>query len=474
MTILGRLHAKGLLDPAPRGQDRLLPPRPHARAEYADLRAQAEVAALVDDVRRRRAQPLRSPGRRARPRAPRRPSSGWPVAAEPRGRWLYRLQLALGAGRDRGVHRSCSRRPCSAVHVHPAAAHRLDVAGLAPDLPGGQRAPPIAAPASSPRSAPPSCAVAVARRGAPVPRAPAAAARAPGHRRAAGPPDRRSSSTSPRRSPSAPAGCARACTSRPAVLDRLVERRAAGRPRPRAAPRRAARPAPARASSRVLCQALFFLPVLRPLHDRYADVAEITADAAALEALRRRARVRSPRRCSRSARDRRAAWSGSRPSASTRSSAARRAWRLPRLLLVAALLTLVALVALAWRAERSASVQATLNLPIASSQPCVLVLGARCLVLAVPAGARRRRRDLRAAARRVASQRLIYYVCSITFVVDNSDPLPRMAPSDSDEFHRERLGPPGYGVRRRGLPAARAPRRRPRRPHRPGAASTPS
>ena len=38
------------------------------------------------------------------------------------------------------------------------------------------------------------------------------------------------------------------------------------------------------AVSRVLCQALFFLPVLRPLHDRSADVAELRADAAALEA----------------------------------------------------------------------------------------------------------------------------------------------------------------------------------------------
>ncbi len=38
------------------------------------------------------------------------------------------------------------------------------------------------------------------------------------------------------------------------------------------------------AVGRVLCTALFFLPILRPLHDRYADEAEITADAAALAA----------------------------------------------------------------------------------------------------------------------------------------------------------------------------------------------
>ena len=51
-----------------------------------------------------------------------------------------------------------------------------------------------------------------------------------------------------------------------------------------------------------------------------------------------------------------------------------RAWRLPRTLLIAALVTVAAVLALAWRASAGASVQATLNLPIASSQPCVLVL----------------------------------------------------------------------------------------------------
>jgi len=60
--------------------------------------------------------------------------------------------------------------------------------------------------------------------------------------------------------------------------------------------------------------------------------------------------------------------------------------------------TLAILVALVWRASGSASVQATLNLPIASSQPCVLVLAlvpvVACLVAAVaprpaPATARR-------------------------------------------------------------------------------------
>jgi len=47
MTILGRLHTKGLLDRRREGKTdhyRAV----HTRAEYADLRAQTEVAALVD------------------------------------------------------------------------------------------------------------------------------------------------------------------------------------------------------------------------------------------------------------------------------------------------------------------------------------------------------------------------------------------------------------------------------------------
>jgi predicted transcriptional regulator len=47
MTMLGRLHAKGLL--ARRREDKTDYYRPvHTREEYADLRAQVEVAAIID------------------------------------------------------------------------------------------------------------------------------------------------------------------------------------------------------------------------------------------------------------------------------------------------------------------------------------------------------------------------------------------------------------------------------------------
>jgi predicted transcriptional regulator len=47
MTILGRLHTKGLLDRRREGKTDYYRPV-YSRAEYEDLRAQAEVAALVD------------------------------------------------------------------------------------------------------------------------------------------------------------------------------------------------------------------------------------------------------------------------------------------------------------------------------------------------------------------------------------------------------------------------------------------
>jgi predicted transcriptional regulator len=47
MTILGRLHGKGLLARRREGKTDIYRPL-HTREEYADLRAQAEVAAVVD------------------------------------------------------------------------------------------------------------------------------------------------------------------------------------------------------------------------------------------------------------------------------------------------------------------------------------------------------------------------------------------------------------------------------------------
>jgi hypothetical protein len=140
------------------------------------------------------------------------------------------------------------------------------------------------------------------------------------------------------------------------------------------------------AVGRVLCQALFFLPVLRPLHERYGEVAELSADAAALAAVGGQP---APLAAAMLA-------FGSLPSGDVVGISPGRvdsllgcppAWRLPRAAVVAALMTLAAVIALVWRAGDTASANASLNLPIASSQPCLLVLALvpvlACLAAAV-------------------------------------------------------------------------------------------
>jgi len=127
------------------------------------------------------------------------------------------------------------------------------------------------------------------------------------------------------------------------------------------------------AVSRVLCQALFFLPVLRPLHDRYGDVAELTADAAALEANDGATAPLASAMLVFAATDS-GGVVGISPDRVDSLLGRSPSWRLPWMLLVAGLLTIAAVLALAWRASGSASVDATFNLPIVSSQPCLLVL----------------------------------------------------------------------------------------------------
>jgi hypothetical protein len=151
------------------------------------------------------------------------------------------------------------------------------------------------------------------------------------------------------------------------------------------------------AVSRVLCQALFFFPVLRPLHDRCGDVAELTADAAAVEAV---GGAIAPLASAMLAFG--ATQSGDvvgiSPDRVDSLLGQRRAWRLPWTLLIAALVTLAAVVALVWRASGTASADASLNFPIASSQPCLLVL-ALVPVLACLAGVLGRRGQLTARGR---------------------------------------------------------------------------
>jgi hypothetical protein len=127
------------------------------------------------------------------------------------------------------------------------------------------------------------------------------------------------------------------------------------------------------AAGHVLCEALFFLPALHRLHATYTDAAEVTADAAAAEAVNGGAATLASALLA----------VGGTSGPAVEGVSARRvdallgrpvSWRPPRLLVLAGIVTLALLVVLVWRTGAEATVQTTLNLPIASSQPCVLVL----------------------------------------------------------------------------------------------------
>jgi hypothetical protein len=139
------------------------------------------------------------------------------------------------------------------------------------------------------------------------------------------------------------------------------------------------------AVGRVLSQALFFLPVLRPLHDRYGEIAELDADAAAVAASGGVIAPLASAMLAFGAADN-SDGVGIAPERVDSLLGLPGAWRLPWALLIVGLVTLAATLALAWRASTSATAEATLNFPIASSQPCVLVL-ALVPVVASVAGA---------------------------------------------------------------------------------------
>jgi len=126
------------------------------------------------------------------------------------------------------------------------------------------------------------------------------------------------------------------------------------------------------ACGRILGRALFFVPVLKPLWDRYAELAELSADRAAVLA---------------SAGDQRPLASAllmfdaSTPSGAGGISSERvdsllgvpRRWRPPWWLTVASLGSLASLDLLIWRTSQVASVHATFNLPLLSSRPCAVM-----------------------------------------------------------------------------------------------------
>jgi hypothetical protein len=127
------------------------------------------------------------------------------------------------------------------------------------------------------------------------------------------------------------------------------------------------------ACARLLAQALFFLPALRRLGDRYADLAEERADQAAV---RGSAGEPAPLAAALLAFDAAApaGVAGISPARvdSLLGQAPRR--RFPSPVVALTLATLCSAVVLVWRASATASAHATLDLPVVSSKPCMLVL----------------------------------------------------------------------------------------------------
>ena len=143
------------------------------------------------------------------------------------------------------------------------------------------------------------------------------------------------------------------------------------------------------ACARVFGRALFFVPALAPLSDRYVELAELRADAAAVTAA---GGDRGPLASALLAFE-----SGSPPGSG--GLAAERVdallgepleRRLPRPLIAVSVVVLAAVIVLVWRASAVASAYATFNLPLVSAQPCMLVLALVAVVACVALAATRR------------------------------------------------------------------------------------
>lgn len=145
------------------------------------------------------------------------------------------------------------------------------------------------------------------------------------------------------------------------------------------------------ACARVLTQSLFFVPVLRPLGDRYSHVAELQADHAAVRAS---AGEKGPLASALLAFDANtdSEVAGISPERVDALLGQPATWQLPGRAMTASLGALGGLSALVWQASAVASLHASFNLPILSSAPCLAVLTLLPLVGCFGVFARRERR----------------------------------------------------------------------------------
>ncbi len=144
---------------------------------------------------------------------------------------------------------------------------------------------------------------------------------------------------------------------------------------------RAARDPLRLAAARVLCGSLFFLPALRPITESYAAAIELDADRAALRASGgRRAPLAAALLALSASEDR--AMVGIAPERVDHLVGELPAWKAPLALLTAAVITTCAVLIVDLGVAGGASVHTTLNLPLLSSKPCVVILAAVPLLFA--------------------------------------------------------------------------------------------
>src|SRR6201995_5339154 len=144
------------------------------------------------------------------------------------------------------------------------------------------------------------------------------------------------------------------------------------------------------ALGRILSQALFFVPALRVLHDRYGDLAEVNADRAAVRASAGRQTSLASALL---------VFDASAPPGASGISPARgdsllgqpARWRMPIWLMAASLAAVSVLSLLTWQASGVASAHATFNVPFVSSQPCVVMITLLPLIGCLVAMGRRAR-----------------------------------------------------------------------------------
>jgi Zn-dependent protease with chaperone function len=154
------------------------------------------------------------------------------------------------------------------------------------------------------------------------------------------------------------------------------------------------------AAGRILSEALFLLPGLRALSERYADLSELSADRAAVNASNGK---RAPLASALLVFDENGppGVSGVSPERVDSLLGEPVSPRVPLLLLAGSVVALAVLGAAIWSLSPIATAHATFNLPLLSAMPCVAVSGALVFAASVSVAGRRMRRGR--SARRIFS-----------------------------------------------------------------------